>query len=46
MEIIDEYEDLEMEWIEKYKKEGILLENKTINKTTTYEWKVGDVYKH
>jgi predicted GIY-YIG superfamily endonuclease len=46
MEIIDEYNDLEMEWIEKYKNKGILLENKITNKTTTYEWKVGDIYSH
>ena len=44
MEIIDEYNDPEIEWIGKFKNEGIILENKSSNKSYTNKWKVGDVY--
>jgi hypothetical protein len=44
MEIIDEYNDPEIEWIDKFKNEGIILENKSSNKSYTNKWKVGDVY--
>jgi len=44
MEIIDEYNDPEIEWIEKYKQQGIILENVSTNKSYTNKWKVGDVY--
>ena len=44
MEIIDEYNDPEIEWIEKFKQQGIILENISTNKSYTNRWKVGDVY--
>jgi len=44
MEIIDEYNDPEIEWIDKFRNEGIMLENKSSNKSYTNKWKVRDMY--
>ncbi len=44
MEIIDEFNDPELEWISKFKKEGILLENKSMNVNYDDTWEVGDEF--
>ena len=44
MEIVDEFNDIELEWILKLKGEGVLLENKTVNINSNNNWKVGDSY--
>ena len=44
MEIIDEYDDIEIKWVEKFKNEGIILENKNTNRNFNNDWKIGDVY--
>jgi hypothetical protein len=43
MEIIDEYNDPEKDWIEVFEQQNIILENK--NKSTSWEdwWNIGDV---
>lgn len=44
MEIVDEFNDVELEWIIKLQANGILLENKTLNVNSSNNWKVGDSY--
>lgn len=44
MDIVDEFNDVELEWIFKLKNKGVLLENKTINVNCNDKWKVGDSY--
>jgi predicted GIY-YIG superfamily endonuclease len=46
MEIIDEYDDVEIKWVEKFKEEGIILENKNTNRNFNNNWKIGDIYSH
>ena len=44
MEIVDEFNDIELEWILKLQSNGTLLENKTLNTTSNNDWKIGDSY--
>jgi len=44
MEIIDEFNDPELEWISRFKKEGVLLENKSMNVNYNDDWKIGDEF--
>ena len=44
MEIVDEFNDMELEWILKLQTNGILLENKTLNTNSNNDWKIGDSY--
>ena len=46
MEIIDEFDDVEIKWVEKFKEEGIILENKNTNRNFNNDWKIGDIYSH
>jgi len=44
MEIVDEFNDVELEWIIKLQTSGVLLENKTLNVNSNNDWKIGDSY--
>jgi len=44
MEIVDEFNDLELEWILKLQNQGILLENKTVYVNSNPNWNIGDSY--
>ena len=44
MEIVDEFNDPELEWIFKLQSDGILLENKALNINHSDNWKLGDTY--
>ena len=44
MEIVDEFNDMELEWILKLQANGTLLENKTLNTNSNNDWKIGDSY--
>lgn len=44
MEIVDEFNDLELEWILKLQNQGLILENKTVYVNSNPNWKIGDSY--
>jgi hypothetical protein len=43
MEIIDEYNDPEQDWVQHFEKQNIILENKNKSSEVEYWWKVGDI---
>jgi len=43
MEIIDEYNDPEQDWLQHFLKQNIILENKNHSVETESWWKVGDI---
>ena len=43
MEIIDEYNDPEQDWVQFFEKQNIILENKSRASETESWWQVGDI---
>jgi predicted GIY-YIG superfamily endonuclease len=43
MEIIDEYNDPEQDWIKHFEKQNIILENKNRSVEVESWWKIGDI---
>jgi hypothetical protein len=43
MEIIDEYNDPEQDWIQSFEKQNIILENKNRSSEIESWWQIGDI---